>query len=140
MYKHSVFNVCVSVQLPRVRTSSYNDGETICQNMLDGAQNRFVIYLVYFVIRNSLLGRHAVFCSFKYGWQLRYGEIVLNDGRLLRSFQSTSTETQWRTVQLVNELLVIQDRNSFVQFSDGTSLHKHHNDTTLLQVVTSRSR
>jgi len=85
---------------------------------------RFVARSSVYTNFNSLLDRNAVcynaVCFIQYNWQLLCGGIVLNNGRLLHSFQSTITDGQWRTVQLVNELLIIRYGNSVVQFSGGT--------------------
>ena len=48
----------------------------------------------------------------------------------------TITDSQRRTLQLVNELLMIRDGNSAVQLSDGTSLPKYDTDAMLLYVAT----
>jgi len=65
-----------------------------------------------------------------------YGGIIFNSGRLLHSFQGIIADSQWCTMRLVNELFIIGDVNSIVQFSDGTSLPKSDTDFMLLQVST----
>jgi len=60
------------------------------------------------------------------------------DDTILHSFQGITTDSQWFTVQLDTELLMIQNENTVVQFLDATSLPKYDTDTMLLQVATVR--
>jgi len=50
---------------------------------------------------------------------------------LRSNLQGAITDSQWCTVPLVNDLLMIQQGNSREQFLDGTSLSKYDTDTVL---------